>query len=305
MIRGVARLMGAAAVGAAAGSPSSSVALCHVSSQEHLNFPPVLNLPQKEACGSLPSKPLVDVRYVDTEDWEYPLEEDWSKRSHNHLVFAPAPSEEEVEEATKELHAALHLSIPPSSLVVEGSRPEPMLDEQQTENVPAVVDQEKVADKSLPSLSTRLGLLAVGSSSVYQAFQLLQTNPKVQDAVKSLARDPAVWKAVLSNEKVLELTQTLQDGDETAGLKKSSCRKDDSEEINILKLTSKVCDFVTGKVLQILDKVGEIVGSIFTSVEKAFFSKDGTSTMDKTVASCMMLTVAVLLVVVVKRVAIK
>ena len=31
--------------------------------------------------------------------------------------------------------------------------------------------------------------------------------------MKSLARDPAVWKAVLSNEKVMELTQSLQDGD--------------------------------------------------------------------------------------------
>jgi hypothetical protein len=31
--------------------------------------------------------------------------------------------------------------------------------------------------------------------------------------VKSLAQDPAVWKAVLSNEKVMELTQSLNEGD--------------------------------------------------------------------------------------------
>ena len=32
-----------------------------------------------------------------------------------------------------------------------------------------------------------------------------------QEAVKSLARDPTVWSAVLSNEKVMELARGLQD----------------------------------------------------------------------------------------------
>ena len=40
-------------------------------------------------------------------DWETPGKEEWVQNSVDHLVFAPIPSEEEVEEATKDLRAAL------------------------------------------------------------------------------------------------------------------------------------------------------------------------------------------------------
>eukprot|EP00250_Pteridium_aquilinum_P013208 c21200_g1_i1 orf=157-1083(+) len=301
MIRGVARLMGAATVGTAVMTPSSSSAFCHASTQEHLNnMSPSLNLDSSR--GDVPSKTTADIRYPNADGLEYSSDEDWGKVSYNRLIFSPAPSEEEVEEATKELHAVLHLSMPASGATAEERQRTPMLEHEERELVPADMDQDKVADKPLASISAGLGLLAAGSGSVYQAFHLLQTNSNVQDAVKSLARDPAVWRAVLSNEKVQQLTQSLQEGHETAFQVKPTLRKEDAEEYNILKLTSKVCDFVTGKVLQVLDKLVEIVGSIFSSVEKAFSSKEISSNMDKTVASCMMLAVAVLLVVVVKRV---
>ena len=93
--------------------------------------------------------------------------------------------------------------------------------------------------------------------------------------------------------------------DATVGQKTSFCHKNDPEEFNITMIASKVCDFVSGTVLQILDKVVEIVGSIFTSVEQAFVSARDTNNIDKTLASSMMLAVVVLLVVVVKRVAVK
>lgn len=308
MIRGMARLVGVTAAGTAAMAPSSSSsAFCHASTQEHLtSVSSSLNLSQKEAsCGGAPS----EMRFINADELEYSSDEDWAKLSYNRLVFAPPPSEEEVEEATKELHAALHLSIPSSSNVEEGSETmsmveheeKAMVEHERKEFVPAIVNQEKVVDRQLPTLSAGLGLLAAGSSSVYQAFHLLETNSKVQDAVKSLARDPAIWKAVFSNEKVLELTQTLQEGHETATLKPSTLIKEERDDLAILKLTSKVCDFVTGKVLQVFDKVVEIVGALFSSFEKAFFSKEHNGGMDKTVVSCMMLAVAVLLVVVVKR----
>ena len=40
-------------------------------------------------------------------DWESPGKAEWVQNSVDHLVFAPIPSEEEVEEATKDLQAAL------------------------------------------------------------------------------------------------------------------------------------------------------------------------------------------------------
>ncbi|KAH7439832.1 hypothetical protein KP509_04G078600 [Ceratopteris richardii] len=144
-------------------------------------------------------------------------------------------------------------------------------------------------------------MLAAGSSSnsVVQALHLFQTNPNVQSAVKSIASDPAVWRAVLSNEKVKELTQNLRGGYEIPPLT-ISVINEEPEVSAFKKFTTKVCDFLQGKILQILNKVAEIVSSMFSSVEKTFFSKD--SEIDKTVASCLMLAVAVLLVVYVKRV---
>ena len=67
-------------------------------------------------------------------------------------------------------------------------------------------------------------------------------------------------------------------------------------------MTSKVYDIVTEKVLGIFQKVLVLLNSIYTSFEKAFLSKENTNALDKTVASCMMLAVAVLLMVFLKRV---
>jgi hypothetical protein len=66
-----------------------------------------------------------------------------------------------------------------------------------------------------------------------------------------------------------------------------------------------VCDFVSGRIMHVIEKVTEIVGFMFSSVENTLCSKETASTVDRTVASCMMLAVAVLLVVLVKRVAVK
>ena len=93
--------------------------------------------------------------------------------------------------------------------------------------------------------------------------------------------------------------------DVTVGQRTSFCHKNDPEEFNITMIASKVCDFVSGTVSQIVDKVVEVVGSIFTSLEQSFVSARGTNNIDKTLASSMMLAVVVLLVVVVKRAAVK
>ena len=89
------------------------------------------------------------------------------------------------------------------------------------------------------------------------------------------------------------------------GQKESVPSKDDLGEINIMNITSKVCDFVSERVIHIVNKVAEIASSVFSFIETTFYSKEATSTIDKTVASCMMLAVAVLLVVLVKRVVVK
>ena len=84
----------------------------------------------------------------------------------------------------------------------------------------------------------------------------------------------------------------------------SNDEKDKREKgyIGLVNMTSKVYDIVSEKVLGIFQKVLVLLNSIYTSFEKAFLSKENTNALDKTVASCMMLAVAVLLMVFLKRV---
>lgn len=84
--------------------------------------------------------------------------------------------------------------------------------------------------------------------------------------------------------------------------KKSLSLKDENEEFKFgTTFASKMLAKVSEKVLQFMEKIVDIVSAMFGSVEKTFASK-GFSDIDKTVASCMMLAVAVLLIVVLKRI---
>ena len=116
MIRGMTRLMGAATAAMVGQSTmtKASVGFCHAPSTDLPEAKPSLNLPLKDVLEiSSSKKPSSDNAHCfETEDWEYPVEEDWNgplNNNNNQLVFVPPPSEEEVEEATKDLCVALHL----------------------------------------------------------------------------------------------------------------------------------------------------------------------------------------------------
>lgn len=322
MFRGVARLVGAATVGAAV-APTTG-ALCHVyppvsnSSREQENPSAILNHVQKETCdvnadvkdfGS-----FVNVRF-ELEEGTAEKEEGSRGTGLRQLVFYPPPTEEEVEEATKELHAALHLALPAEGSMPEGNSADS--EEEFTMNeddIDIASHKRELADSS--SSSKSLGNFALENSPVMQAFQLLKTNPKVQDVVKSLACDPAVWNAVLSNEKVLELAQeearhsqdSFDDDEEEYGDDYDDEDDDDdlyemkelatvvaSKFYGLVRRTKVYYSFVRGKLFSVLD-------TMFGSMEKTLLrTKGGTSAKDKTVASCMMLAVAVVIVVVVRR----
>lgn len=310
MFRGMARLVGAATVGAAA-VPTAG-AFCHAhppvstSMREQENFSAMLNHSQKGSFDlNINPKdfgPSVDVRF-EQEECECSLaEKEEGGPTLRRLVFSPPPTEEEVEEATKELHAALHLSIPTQGSPYEEEQPESTVGVASREDhmdITPEASDKRVTTSSFMSFN-HLGTLAAENSSVMQAFQLLQTNPKVQDVVKSLACDPAVWNAVLSNEKVLELTQ-----EDSESYNNDDSTFLESKESGEVTLTSKLYGLVMTRTKVyyscVKGKVFSILNSMFGSMEKTIFSKEGRSTKDKTVASCMMLAVAVLIVVVMRR----
>ncbi|MCO5560499.1 hypothetical protein L7F22_014114 [Adiantum nelumboides] len=174
---------------------------------------------------------------------------------------------------------------------------------------PLAQNRELAPSLSSSEAGNHPGNFAVENSPVMQAFQLLQTNPKVQEVVKSLARDPAVWNAMLSNEKVLELAQeNSHDTQDAFGYDDDDDDDDEDEFLEMMELGTKFASKFYGLVTRtkvyygyVRRKLFSILDSMFGSMEKTLLTKQGASAKDKTVTSCMMLAVAVVVVVVVQR----
>ncbi|KAI5071545.1 hypothetical protein GOP47_0013796 [Adiantum capillus-veneris] len=245
VFRGVTRLVGAATVGAAV-APTQS-ALCHVrppasnSLREQESLSVILDDAQKEFCDVNPNeknfKQFANVRF-EQEESTAEKGEGCNGAALRQLVFYPPPTEEEVEEATKELHAALNFSIPAQGFVVE---------EDPSDSMVGLTTNAEDMDITSPSVQNRglapsssSGNFTVENNPVIQAFQLLQSNPKVQEVVKSLARDPAVWNAMLSNEKVLELTQeNSHDSQDSFGF--DDDEDEDEDDDDFLEIKELAC----------------------------------------------------------------
>ncbi|MCO5581978.1 hypothetical protein L7F22_035867 [Adiantum nelumboides] len=322
VFRGVTRLVGAATVGAAV-VPTQG-ALCHVrppassSLREQESLTVILDDAQKEFCdvnsNEKDFRSFANVRY-DQEESEAEKGEGSRVASLRQLVFYPPPTEEEVEEATKELHAALNFSIPAQGFMAKESLSDSMVGitmnaDDMDMTPPLAQDRELAPLLSSSEAGNHPGNFAVENSPVMQAFQLLQTNPKVQEVVKSLAQDPAVWNAMLSNEKVLELAQeNSPDTQEAFGYDDDDDDDDDEDEFcEMMELGTKLATKFNGLVTRtkvyygyVRRKLFSILDSMFGSMEKTLLTKQGASAKDKTVTSCMMLAVAVVVVVVVQR----
>lgn len=101
-----------------------------------------------------------------------------------------------------------------------------------------------------------------GSDRVYYAFHLLQTEPYVQRMVKSLSSDKAVWDAVLSNEVVQELRESISADDENVFQSPdgtSSC--DDSHTTT--NVVMWIIDTIKTKFMEVIDKITKIVNELF------------------------------------------
>ncbi|KAH7300237.1 hypothetical protein KP509_24G052500 [Ceratopteris richardii] len=302
----VARLMGAAAASAAV--TQRTEAFCHVQpppsdfSKDQDDIFPMLMQSQEdifEIEDDIEEFTSQSILQFEQQGSTPEKTERSSEPGLRQAIFSTLPTEEEVEEATNELHAALNISFVTEVLDPQESLSDSVVDFPSHEDV---VDATPTPSYEREMVTSSHSLTQVGKFAV-EAFQLIQTNSRVQDAVKSLARDPAVWNAVMSNEKVLELTQ-----DEVGVIEDSDLELID-EDASATTLALKLCGFVanstkayykayynylTGMFLSVLQ-------NMFGSMEKTLLAKGTSSTKDKTVASCMMLAVAVVIVVVVRR----
>ncbi|PWA88493.1 hypothetical protein CTI12_AA120260 [Artemisia annua] len=101
-----------------------------------------------------------------------------------------------------------------------------------------------------------------GSQSVYDAFRLLQTESSVQKMVVSLASDKSVWEAVMNNEAVRELRDSVNEAN------KSTSERDAEPSDGSIPL-SDILDWIfintKAKMMEVLEKTIEMVNKLFQS----------------------------------------
>uniref|UniRef100_A0A7N1A0L2 Uncharacterized protein n=1 Tax=Kalanchoe fedtschenkoi TaxID=63787 RepID=A0A7N1A0L2_KALFE len=145
-----------------------------------------------------------------------------------------------------------------------------------------------------------------GSGTVYDAFHLLQTEPSVQRMVISLSSDPAVWNAVLNNEVVQELRESVsKDDDSIIPSLETDAEGSGAAAAGILE---RLFNSTKAKAMEMVEMINQLVNDLFQPLEGNDKASTAASTDSSTNARfeeklrySLMLTVVVLLIVAVAR----
>ncbi|XP_010258847.1 PREDICTED: uncharacterized protein LOC104598470 [Nelumbo nucifera] len=130
---------------------------------------------------------------------------------------------------------------------------------------------------------------------VYDAFHLLQTEPSVQRMVISLSTDKAVWDAVLNNEVVRELKESLCAAENGS---QQSSQGSSNVAGSILRL---ILDGTKAKAMELIEKIRKLVNEIFQAPEREKTTEGILGLFEDRLRSSLLLSVVVLLIVVISR----
>lgn len=129
-------------------------------------------------------------------------------------------------------------------------------------------------------------------------------NYVTQAAVVSLARDPAIWDAFVKNEKVQELMRArTMTGSRNGGYDgyeeiPSSTSTTQPQRVNPF-LVAFNC--IRNVVWEMMDTMVDLVNGIFGFVDRKAFGEKDSNPTDVPFKACMVLTILVLALVVLKR----
>eukprot|EP01018_Ginkgo_biloba_P011508 Gb_15303 [translate_table: standard] len=258
---------------------------------------------------------------LDLDLWDHP--EDVHKfhphHSPDHLIFGLAPTLKEVEEATSYLRDALKQAIIPfsGSCIHEtpSSSSPPVQQRSHSYEVSNIRESEDKTSATLDDWiepvfhqGNRALVQNPGHINVYEAFHMLQTNPAVQNMVTSVASDKAVWESVLKNEKVEEFRQSLhKDVSNLSDVSKDSKKPPCQEAISFIQVIEntkgKAIEFMEKitELIEFMEKITELINNFLGYADnKILTDKDG-DLLERTLKASLMLSVAALLVVMVKR----
>ncbi|GBG87786.1 hypothetical protein CBR_g45942 [Chara braunii] len=150
-----------------------------------------------------------------------------------------------------------------------------------------------------------------GARAVVQAFELFRSDPEVQDTVVSLARDPAVWDAFRNNRQMQELlrrrvSNRIAASDRPVVEERGEPRAPSSAPQNDNPFVVAY-DHVKNMLSHLMGSFVDALGSIVTRMERVMFGEnDNTesgrnSVLETTMRSCVVVTIVVLAVVVLRR----
>ncbi|XP_047159193.1 uncharacterized protein LOC124829680 [Vigna umbellata] len=136
-------------------------------------------------------------------------------------------------------------------------------------------------------------VISRGYKRLYDAFQLLQSDPAVKRLVVSLSSDKALWDAFMSNvlhQKLLELPDSVE------------CRRPEISELNEFgtQILSWTLDVIKRKILELIESFQLLVNDLFQSHKMENDAADA-SQMDEKVRSSFLLSIVILLIVIVAR----
>ncbi|KAL4575965.1 hypothetical protein LXL04_012057 [Taraxacum kok-saghyz] len=137
-----------------------------------------------------------------------------------------------------------------------------------------------------------------GSESVYDAFHLLKTEPSVQRMVISLSSDKSVWDAVMNNEAVRELRDSVYEANKSISESTEKIESCDDGSFPVSDILNWIFINIKAKVTELVDKITEIVNNLLHDKN----SNEESAPFEKNLKSSFMLSVMVLLIVVVSRV---
>ncbi|GFZ15178.1 transmembrane protein [Actinidia rufa] len=137
-----------------------------------------------------------------------------------------------------------------------------------------------------------------GSDRVYDAFHLLHTDPSIQRMVMSLSSDKAVWNAVLNNEVVRGLRESLIKADNSVPENTHNSTGCPNVAMDIL---SGIFGNTKAKVMEIIRKIAKVVNELFQPPENEK-TRGATDPFEEKLRTSFVLSIVVLLIVVACRV---
>ncbi|GAB2222121.1 hypothetical protein Drorol1_Dr00013322 [Drosera rotundifolia] len=139
---------------------------------------------------------------------------------------------------------------------------------------------------------------ANGVNSVYDALYLCETDPIYQNMVVSLSSDQKVWEAIMKNEVVREITESLKNAKKKALISSGDSQGRASSPASVL---SWFFENMKAKFMKAVANITNLVGGLVQNLKLDHKSEKEDEVFQQQLKTAFMLTILVLFVVVVDR----